>query len=140
MSGLHGLDPVPAKVEYLAQNEWQSSHAYSPAVVTTGGRTIWLAGQTTETDLDGQDIRGDVAAQARTIFKLLDRTLQRTGASLANMVTMTVFLKDVRDSEKFIEVRREFFEHGKYPCSALLTISNFVRPGSVIEIQGVAVA
>lgn len=133
------VSPAPATIEYLAQNEWHASHAYSPAVMTTGGRTIWLAGQTTESDLEGKDIRGDVRAQARTIFQLLDRTLQRAGASLSNMVTMTVFLKDVRDSEAFIEVRREFFKDGKFPCSALLTITSFVRPGSVIEIQGVAV-
>jgi 2-iminobutanoate/2-iminopropanoate deaminase len=130
---------APATVDYVEQNEWQASHAYSPSIVTTGGRTIWLAGQTTETDLDGNDIRGNFEAQARTIFQLLDRTLQRSGGKLANMVTMTVFIKDVRDSAKLIDIRREFFEEGKYPCSALLTISCFVRPGSVIEIQGVAV-
>ena len=28
---------------------------------------------------------------------------------------------------------------GRYPCSALLTISGFARPGITLEIQGVAV-
>ena len=33
----------------------------------------------------------------------------------------------------------EYFPDGRYPCSALLTISSFARPGIMIEIQGVAV-
>ena len=38
-----------------------------------------------------------------------------------------------------VQIRREHFPDGRYPCSALLTISGFARPGIVIEIQGVAV-
>jgi 2-iminobutanoate/2-iminopropanoate deaminase len=129
----------PATVKHLEQTEWARARSYSPSVETIGGRTIWLSGQTTDVDLDGKDISGNFEAQARTIFKLLDRTLQKSGASLANMVTMTVFIKDVRDGNRFVDIRREFFEEGKFPCSALLTISCFARPGSVIEIQGVAV-
>ena len=73
------------------------------------------------------------------MFQLLGRTLERAGGSLANMVTMTVFIDDPRNGDLFVEIRREFFPDGKYPASALLTISNFARPGIMIEIQGVAV-
>jgi len=31
------------------------------------------------------------------------------------------------------------FPDGKYPASALITVSNFARPGILLEIQGVAV-
>src|SRR4051794_41094944 len=83
-----------AKVEYVEGTEWQKSRSFSPAVITEGGRTVWLAGQTTVTDVDGQDITGNFEAQARTIFQLIDRTLQRAGGNLSNMVTMTVFIND----------------------------------------------
>lgn len=82
---------------------------------------------------------GELEEQTRTIFALLNRTLERAGGSLANMVTMTVFINDVRNGDRFVQLRREHFPDGRYPCSALLTISNFARPGCVIEIQGVAV-
>lgn len=133
------IEPQPAVVRHLEANEWQRQRSYSPAVISSGGKTIWLAGQTTVTDLDGNDISGDFEEQARTIFKLLNRTLERAGGSLTNMVTMTVFINDPRHGNRFVEIRREFFQEGRFPCSALLTISNFARPGSVIEIQGVAV-
>ena len=131
---------MPAKIQHLEGTEHQKSRAFSPAIVTEGGRTIWLAGQTTSTDLDGKDISGKFDEQVRTVFALMNRTLERAGASLANLVTMTVFINDPRHGDRFIQLRREFFPDGRYPCSALLTISAFARPGILIEIQGVAVA
>jgi 2-iminobutanoate/2-iminopropanoate deaminase len=125
--------------QYLEGSADQREYAYSPAVTTEGGRTIWLAGQTTLEDLKGKPIAGDFDAQARTVFQLLDKTLRRTGGSLANLVTMTVFINDPRNVERFVKIRKEFFPDGHYPASALLTISAFAAPGMLIEIQGVAV-
>ncbi|HEY9530352.1 MAG TPA: RidA family protein [Burkholderiales bacterium] len=133
------MSEIPAKIEHLPASEFQKSRSFSPAVVTQGGRTVWLAGQTTVVDLDGKDIAGKFEEQARTIFALINRTLERAGGSLANLVTMTVFINDPRHGDRFVQIRREHFPDGRYPCSALITVSNFARPGCVIEIQGVAV-
>ena len=125
--------------EYLGKSEHQKKRAYSPAVITQGGKTIWLAGQTATQDEQGNDISGNFEGQVRTIFSLLDKTLQRAGGSLANLVTMTVFINDVRLGDRFVEMRGGFFPGGNFPASALITVSNFARPGMLIEIQGVAV-
>jgi enamine deaminase RidA (YjgF/YER057c/UK114 family) len=130
---------TPAKVHHLEGTDHQKSRSFSPAVITEGGKIVWLAGQTTVTDLEGKDIAGKFDEQTRTIFALLNRTLERAGGSLANMVTMTVFINDARNGDRFVQIRREHFHYGAYPCSALLTISSFARPGCMIEIQGVAV-
>jgi enamine deaminase RidA (YjgF/YER057c/UK114 family) len=124
---------------YLEKSEQQAARAYSPAVITQGGRTVWLAGQTATRDEAGRDISCDFDAQVRTIFALIDKTLQRAGARLADMVTMTVFINDPRHGDRFVELRKAFFPDGNYPASALITVSNFARPGMLIEIQGVAV-
>ena len=126
-------------VEYLDKSEQQKSRAYSPAVITQGGRTVWLAGQTATRDEAGNDISANFEAQVRTIFSLLDKTLKRAGGSLASMVTMTVFIIDPRHGDTFVEMRKSFFPDGNFPASALITVSNFARPGMLIEIQGVAV-
>jgi len=125
--------------EYFGKSEQQKKRAYSPAVVTQGGKTVWLAGQTATADEQGNDISGNFEAQVRTIFSLLDKTLQRAGGSLANMVTMTVFIIDPRHGDRFVEMRGGFCPDGNYPASALITVSNFARSGMLIEIQGVAV-
>ena len=127
------------KVEHLEGSEHQKSRAFSPAVITEGGRTVWLAGQTTLVDESGASIAGDCAAQARAIFALMDKTLKRCGGALANLVTMTVFINDPRYGDEFVKVRGQIFKDGRFPASALITVSGFARPGIVIEIQGVAV-
>jgi 2-iminobutanoate/2-iminopropanoate deaminase len=125
--------------EYLEKTEFQASRAFSPAVITQGGRTVWLAGQTATRDEAGNDISGNFDAQVKTIFALIDKTLQRVGGSLAHLVTMTVFINDPRHGDRFVELRKGFFADGNYPASALITVSHFARPGMLIEIQGVAV-
>lgn len=130
---------MTAKVQYLEGTDFQKSRSFSPAIITEGGKIVWLAGQTTVTDLEGKDISGKFEEQARTIFALLNRTLERAGGSLANMVAMTVFINDARNGDRFVQIRREHFPDGRYPCSALLTISSFARSGAMIEIQGAAV-
>jgi len=125
--------------EHLDKTEFQAARAYSPAVITQGGRIVWLAGQTATRDEAGNDISGQFEAQVRTIFRLIDQTLKRCGGGLAHLVTMTVFINDPRHGDKFVELRKGFFPDGNYPASALITVSHFARPGMLIEIQGVAV-
>jgi len=127
------------KKTFLEPNERQRARAYSPAVITEGGRVVWLAGQTALQEADGRDISGNFEAQTRRVFAMLDESLRRVGGALADMVTMTVFIKEARYGERFVELRREFFADGKFPASALITVANFARPGMEIEIQGVAV-
>lgn len=124
---------------YLAPNEFQKARAFSPAVVTNGGRIVWMAGQTATVDGDGKDISGNFEAQSRRVFALMDQTLRRAGGTLADLVTMTVFIKDPRYGDRFVEIRQEMFPGGDFPGSALITVSNFARPGMEIEIQGIAV-
>jgi len=130
---------VAPAADYLEKSDFQKSRAFSPAVVTEGGRIVWMAGQTATMDGDGKDISGNFEAQARRVFALMDQTLQRAGGKLANLVTMTVFIKDARYGDRFVQIRREMFPDGNFPGSALITVSNFARPGMEIEIQGIAV-
>jgi 2-iminobutanoate/2-iminopropanoate deaminase len=130
---------MAGQIEYLEGTDFQKSRAYSPAVVSQGGRTVWLAGHTTSVDQEGRDISGNFEAQTRTIFALMDRTLRRAGGSLASLVTMTVFITDPRYGDGFVKIRGELFKDGRFPASALITITALARPGILVEIQGVAV-
>jgi 2-iminobutanoate/2-iminopropanoate deaminase len=127
------------KKSYLEPNQLQKARAFSPAVVTEGGRIVWMAGQTATADGDGKDISGNFEAQTRRVFALMRQTLGRAGGALTDLVTMTVFIKDPRHGDRFVEIRKEMFPDGNFPGSALITVSNFARPGIEIEIQGIAV-
>jgi enamine deaminase RidA (YjgF/YER057c/UK114 family) len=55
------------------------------------------------------------------------------------MVTMTVFILDVRHSRTLTELRKRYFPSGRYPGSALITVAGFADPAMMVEIQGIAV-
>jgi enamine deaminase RidA (YjgF/YER057c/UK114 family) len=138
-SGRSAPQQASPSVHYLEGNAQQKTRAYSPAVVTRGGRIIWLAGQTTLQDANGKSLQGDFQGQARAAFALIDGTLKRTGGSLRNLVTMTVFITDPRYGDEFVKLRHDMFPDGKFPSSALITVSGLAQPGLLIEIQGIAV-
>ena len=126
-------------MQYLDGNAFQKDRAFSPAVTTQGGRIIWLAGHEAAADSNGKLSADDFEGQARAAFASMDRTLKRSGGSLKNLVTMTVFIKDPRYGDQFVKLRREMFPDGKFPASALITVSGLAQPGMLVEIQGVAV-
>jgi len=111
---------------------------YSLAVVTDGGRIVWLAGQTATADDSGKSLAGDYEGQVRQIFKLLNATLQKAGGKVSDMVQMTVFITDVRYGDRLTEIRREIFGDN-FPGSALITVTALANPDAKIEIQGFAV-
>jgi len=129
---------VAANARDYIKGERPQQRGYSDAVITEGGKTVWLAGQTATVDDTGKSLAGDFEAQARQLFKNLDRTLQKAGGKLADMVQMTVFITDVRNGDRLTQIRREVFGDN-FPGSALITISALASPDAKIEIQGYAV-
>lgn len=123
----------------FVRGTWQQKRAFSPAVITTGGRTIWVAGHTGETDDSGKSLAGDFDAQCRQTFRNIEKTLAEAKCALKDMVTMTVFLIDARYTTRMTELRTEIF--GKdFPASAAITVTGFARPEIMLEVQGIAVA
>jgi 2-iminobutanoate/2-iminopropanoate deaminase len=123
--------PARAKDCY-APDTLAQSRSFSRAVITEGGKTVWLGGQTGSPDKNFE-------AQARDAFASLDKTIKGVGGSgIKDMVTMTVFITDVRNGDRLTELRKEIFG-SCFPASALITVTGLARPGLQIEIQGVAV-
>jgi 2-iminobutanoate/2-iminopropanoate deaminase len=125
--------------QYLERTPRQNERAFSPAVITEGGKMIWLAGHAGLEDASGKNLAGNFEAQVRAAFASIERTLKRAGGSLDNIVYMTVFIGDVRYGEDFVKIRREVFSSGNFPASTLVTVTGFARPGMLIEIAPIAV-
>jgi len=132
--------PIAATAaEYMEKTPFQLSRAFSPGVVTDGGKIVWVAGQTATRDNEGRDIANNFEAQVKQVFSQMDQIMKRAGGSLANIVQVTVFIKESRYGDRFVEMRKDYFQNGNYPGSALITVTNFARPGIEIEIQSVGV-
>lgn len=123
--------------QYL-KREASQARAYSQAVITEGGRTIWLAGQVGAADGSGRSLAGDFDGKVREVFSRLGQTLAEAGGDLRDMVTMTVFITDARYGDRFTQLRKEIFGDN-FPASALITVAGLARPEILVEVQGVAV-
>jgi len=137
LAGLLATAPAGHARDFI-KGERPQQRGYSVAVITEGGKTIWLAGQTATVDDAGKSLAGDFEAQVRQLFKNLDRTLKQAGGKLGDMVQMTVFITDVRNGDRLTQIRREVFGDN-FPGSALITITALATPEAKIEIQGYAV-
>ena len=129
---------IPLHAKEFIKGKRPQQRGYSPAVITDGGKIVWLAGQTATVDDAGKSLAGDFEGQVRQIFKLLNATLEKAGGKLGDMVQMTVFITDVRYGDRLTQIRREIFGDN-FPGSALITISGLANPDAKIEIQGFAV-
>jgi enamine deaminase RidA (YjgF/YER057c/UK114 family) len=135
--GLLAFSAVGHARDYL-KGERPQQRGYSEAVITEGGKMVWLAGQIATVDDAGKSLASDFDGQVRQLFKNLDRTLQKAGGKLSDMVQMTVFITDVRYGDRLTQIRREVFGDN-FPGSALITITALAVPEAKIEIQGYAV-
>ncbi|KXU87526.1 hypothetical protein CI15_15410 [Paraburkholderia monticola] len=122
---------------YIKRDNAQA-RAYSPAVITQGGRIVWLAGQTVVADREGRSLAGNFEGQVREIFALIGGTLEQAGGTLASLVTMTVSITDARFGDTFTQLRKEIFGDN-FPASALITVAGLARPEMLVEVQGIAV-
>ena len=114
------------------------ARGYSQAVLSEGGKVVWLAGQTGPEDASGRSLAGDFDGQVREVFARLGNTLAEAGGVLSDMVTMTVFITDARFGDRFTQLRKEIFGDN-FPASALITVAGLARPELLVEVQGVAV-
>ena len=125
--------------EFLPSDARQRERAYSPAVKVKGGTTVYLAGYGAFQDEAGKSYAGDFDAQVRLSFERIRRTLEKAGGKLDDIVTMTVFVTDMANGTRFTQLRKKFFQEGRYPASALIGIKALARPEMMVEIQAIAV-
>ena len=142
LGGLAAIGTAPAAAQApskrFVKRDAAERSGYSQAVVTQGGRTVWLAGHTGAVDAAGKSLAGDIDAQVRAVFAALAATLAEAGGKLSDMVTMTVFLTDPRNHRRLTELRREILGEN-FPASASIAISHLANPNALLEIQAVAV-
>ena len=94
--------------EYF-KGTWQEERSFSPAVKTSGGEHVWLAGVGMWRDERGNVLAGDFDAQVHATFRQIERTLERAGGKLQDIVTMTVYILDGANGDRFVELRKQYF-------------------------------
>ncbi|HEX3159905.1 MAG TPA: Rid family hydrolase [Gemmatimonadaceae bacterium] len=107
--------------------------AYSPAV--RAGGLIFVSGQVPRDPRTGEIVGSDVTTQARQVLANLRRVLEAAGASLADVVSVTVYLARTDDWGTFNEEYKRTFT-APYPTRAVVGAE---LRGILVEVSAVAV-
>ena len=102
------------------------------------GDLLFVSGQA-GIDADGQIVGiGDFEQQAEQAFLNLDRVLRAGGSSLANVVKVTIFVTDMANFDRVVELRRTWFTP-PYPADTIAQVSSLYAPEAMFEIEAIAV-
>lgn len=115
---------------------------YAHAVATTGGKTIYLAGQVSFDQQGNVVYVGDMVKQFEQALKNLQITMRAAGGEMTDIVKLNLFVKSrdmYRDNLKEIGgVYRSYF--GKhFMAMTLVEVSSLFEDEVLLEIEGIAV-
>ena len=120
------LDPDPLEPYLLSQG-----FRVGDLVIVSGQAAL---------DEHGQVVGiGDFDAQAEQTFRNLSRVLEAGGSSLDRIVKVTIFLTDMTNFGKVVELRRRWFTP-PYPADTIVEVTSLALPQLEIEIEAIATA
>jgi enamine deaminase RidA (YjgF/YER057c/UK114 family) len=98
---------------------------------------IFVSGLTSR-DENGEVVHvGDIKAQSEQVFKNLGRVLEQGGATLSDVIKVTVFLCRRADFPAFHEVRRAAFRKDP-PASSAVIVCGLIDERTLVEVEAVA--
>ena len=100
------------------------------------GNTLYVAGQE-GTDDQGKLASGGIAAEAKAALDNIDKVLKAAGFDRKDIVSVTVYLADIREFGDMNKVYREFMPDPK-PARATIQAVALVN-NARIEISAIAV-
>jgi reactive intermediate/imine deaminase len=104
---------------------------YSQAVRV--GNTIWVSGQIPLDPKTMELVVGDIEVQARRVFENLRAIVKASGATLDEVVKVTIFLLDLSHFALINRVMADYFRE-PYPARAALGVASLPR-GAQIEVE-----
>lgn len=112
----------------------QAIGTYSQAIVANG--FLFLSGQIPLDPITMNLVTGDITVQAEQVFHNMQAVLEAAGASLQQVVKLTVYLTDLSDFTVINTVMAKWFKQ-PYPARAVLQVSALPK-GAKLEIDAIA--
>ncbi len=123
-------------VDKLAENSGPYSHGSRIRIGETD--LIFVSGQVS-IDIEGNTVgKGDIVVQTEQVLKNMETVLQTARASLANVIKVTVFLRNMEHRDAVAKVRKRFFKDN-LPASTLIEVTKLAHQDWLIEIEAIAV-
>lgn len=119
--------------------EQNLSNDLCQAVVTHGGKTVWMRGQCPQNLEDAKNIDShDPAEQTHKVMQNIRQLIEEAGGTMEHLVKVVVYITDVRHREAVYRTMGEYIE-GVHPVSTGLVVQALARPEWLVEIDATAV-
>ena len=132
------LAQAPPKTKLAPAEVFQLPFPYSQGIAAQGKRMIFVAGQIAIDEKGALVGKDDPEAQARQVFKNIKAVVEAAGASMENVVKITMIVKNAADFPKIGAVRRDVFKE-PYPASTTF-VAALLNPDWLVEVEAFAVA
>ena len=129
----HACDAM-AELGIIPKDAPQAIGTYSQAV--QAGATIYLSGQIGLDPATMQVVEG-IDAQIHRVFGNLRAVAAASGATLDDVVKITVFLNDLANFARLNEIMTQYFKH-PFPARSAVGVSQLPR-GALVEIEAILV-
>ena len=109
------------------------------AVVTQGGKTVWMRGQCPQNLDDAKNIDShDPAEQTHKVMQNIRQLVTEAGGEMAHVVKLVVYITDIRHREAIYRTMGEYIK-GVHPVCTGLVVQALARPEWLVEIDATAV-
>ncbi|MEK9937057.1 MAG: RidA family protein [Rhodobiaceae bacterium] len=109
------------------------------AVVTQGGKTVWMRGQCPQNLDDAKNIDSqDPAEQTHKVMQNIRQLVTEAGGEMAHVVKLVVYITDIRHREAVYRTMGEYIK-GVHPVCTGLVVQALARPEWLVEIDATAV-
>ena len=109
------------------------------AVVTQGGKTVWMRGQCPQNLDDAKNIDShDPAEQTHKVMQNIRQLVTEAGGEMAHVVKLVVYITDIRHREAVYRTMGEYIK-GVHPVCTGLVVQALARPEWQVEIDATAV-
>ena len=128
-------------IERINPDDLVRPSGFSHAVAVTGGRLVFLAGQTGYAP-DGGIVPGGVVPQFERALTNLLAALQAAGGQPSDLVSLTIYAVDLADYRAHAREIGQVWRQrcGRvYPALAAVGVSRLWDTDALVEVQGMAV-
>ncbi len=115
---------------------WEEKFGYSRAI--KAGNMIFVAGTTATDENSNVMFPGDAYKQTVQIIKKIESALGQAGASLKDVVRLTMYVTDISQGMEVGRATGEYFKDIR-PANTMVEVSAFVHPDMLVEISADAI-
>ena len=144
---LPGCQPSDQRIREIVREEFSSAMKrtvikegatigpYSPAQQV--GNFLFVAGQIAMNPATGQLENKDIEIETRQVLDNLMRIVRKAGFDSSDVISTTVYLKDIADFPKMNGIYGGCFAEGSYPARATVQVAGLAKDAHV-EISAIA--